>query len=286
MGADNGDDAANRNTKARETEASKETSNGRSKLDEKGTAVLTEDSEETLNLGGDVSEQLADAAGGLDDGAEGNTEAREAESRDKSGNLRAELDHQHLQVLAEDSQEAAGRRGGVFKDLASGTVTGNSGGNGRDGGNRRRRQGGDRRSGNGKVARATKATEKVQELANEGEVLQAGEDVRKLAQRQLLQGKAIQGWNTGGEREVLDDRQTLWESRGAAKSGKAADERNARSVSREVAQELGDLSDLGELGDLGELAKTRQLRKGAGGGGRGQSGGDGKDRDLHFGCKE
>lgn len=197
--ADGGDDSADRDADSRETKARDEGSNGRSQLDEKGRAVVADNGEETLDAGSDVADQLADLAGAGDDGAERDTDAGETETRDEGGDLRAELDEQHLQVLAEDGEEVLDGTGGVGQELASGTVAGNRRGNSRGSRNRR---------GNRDSRRSGSLAHRAQDGDVAQEALQARKDLRKLRQRKLVHRKAIQRWDSLREGQVRWDRET------------------------------------------------------------------------------
>lgn len=99
-----------------------ESSDGGRELDEKSTSVLADHDEETFRNGAQVLQQIPDAAGSLDDLANGGTEAGETKAVDESGNLGRELDEQRLGVGPGDRQDLVDERTKVRDDLAGGRI--------------------------------------------------------------------------------------------------------------------------------------------------------------------
>lgn len=278
--ADGGDDSADRDADSRETKARDEGSNGRSQLDEKGRAVVADNGEETLDAGSDVADQLADLAGAGDDGAERDTDAGETETRDEGGDLRAELDEQHLQVLAEDGEEVLDGTGGVGQELASGTVAGNRRGNSRGSRNRR---------GNRDSRRSGSLAHRAQDGDVAQEALQARKDLRKLRQRKLVHRKAIQRWDSLREGQVRWDRETPRErgeeTREATDDWEAGWEHWCTRRTRETRWHTRWHTGWDAGRDIRDRSRQvgRALRNRAGDDSAGQSGSDGEDGGLHFG---
>jgi hypothetical protein len=114
-----GNDGADRDTGGRETEASNQGGNLGGELDEESAAVLVDDLQEVLNGGGDVNKEVTNVTSGLDNLANGDTDAGETKTRNESSNLGGELDEQLLSVGASDGQDLLNLGGEVTDDLVA-----------------------------------------------------------------------------------------------------------------------------------------------------------------------
>ncbi|KAI7973184.1 hypothetical protein EIK77_004461 [Talaromyces pinophilus] len=101
--SDGVDDCTNGNGE-RGQEASDEGSDGRAELDEEDLGVFAGDDDYTLGVGTEFFEEVTDAGGSGDHGAEGLTDAGEAKAVDESGNLGGKLDEEFLGVGAGDGE--------------------------------------------------------------------------------------------------------------------------------------------------------------------------------------
>lgn len=74
-------------------------------MDEEDLGVFAGDDDDTLGVGTEFFEEVTDAGGSGDHGAEGLTDADETKAVDESGNLWRELDEELLGVGAGDSED-------------------------------------------------------------------------------------------------------------------------------------------------------------------------------------
>lgn len=123
-GTESSDDGADGDTDGRETKAGDEASDLGGERDQEGTDISTNNGDETVNGRAEASDELTQGAGGGNDGAERDTEAGEAETRDEGSDLGAQLDEESLDVGTGDGQNVVELRSQILEDVA---VLGNGG---------------------------------------------------------------------------------------------------------------------------------------------------------------
>jgi hypothetical protein len=117
--AESSNDGTDGDTNGRETEAGNETGNRGGEFDEESTNVSADDGNKVVHDGAEAGDELTEAGGGGDDGAEGNTEGTETEAGDEGGHLGGELDEQDAGVRADNGQDVVELGAEVLDEVAA-----------------------------------------------------------------------------------------------------------------------------------------------------------------------
>jgi hypothetical protein len=114
-------DHTNGDTNARETETRNENSNFGRKLDEEGTSVGANDSEESLDVRAEILDEVTDRGCGGDDRADRDADAGQADASKEQSNLRGELDEQLLCIRAGHGEDLVDSGSKVLDKVSSRT---------------------------------------------------------------------------------------------------------------------------------------------------------------------
>lgn len=111
--------STNGNADTGKTETRKKTSDNRGELDEQVITALTNNGQQTVNLGAEAGNKLTNGAGAGDDGTDSSSKRRETEGRKKTRNLRGELDQELLGVRASDGKDTIKLVAGILDDVSA-----------------------------------------------------------------------------------------------------------------------------------------------------------------------
>lgn len=128
--AESGNDGTNGDAETGEAKAGEEASDLRRELDEESTGILGDNGQEALDLGAEVLQKVADAAGSLNDFTDGGTNTGETKAGQETGNLGAELDEELLSTRSGDGQDLIDTLADVLDKVAVSASRGRRGGRG------------------------------------------------------------------------------------------------------------------------------------------------------------
>jgi hypothetical protein len=115
-----GHDGTDGNAERRQTKTSHERGDGGSELDQEERSILTNGNQEVADVRTEVCQEITEAAGRSNDGADWSTDRRETEGADEGGDLRRKLEQERLGVLASNGQDLLDRRTEVSHELTAG----------------------------------------------------------------------------------------------------------------------------------------------------------------------